>query len=324
MGHAGLEGSAAFVREKLTLPRLTTAVVVAWSAATFAAVALLAILHVDDRYGVGAASGVWMGLAAAAHGGVWYPAIYAHGFFGGTRYMPAPILLELVGRAVSGEYLVSAKLLIYAVNVALYVLVYRAARRQGASATVSLAVVTTVLASSAATTTVLGFRWDALATALQLAAIELVGRGGDARRTVPAGILCGLALATKVTSLWAPAAIVVWLARRPRSLASFAGSLLAAAAIVVGVLELLSDGRMGRQLRAFTFAGSGHSSLAEGVHRFYQLGVRNERSLPLLLALAVVALVAAAVARRAGIYELGLVFAAPIVIVVMRDFGAYE
>src|SRR5690349_23695398 len=98
-------------------------------------------MHVGDRYGVSAASGVWMGLTAAAHAGAWYPPVYSGGFYGGTRYMPTPILLELMGRAVSGEYLVSAKLLIYAVNIGLYVLVYRAARRQGAPMPVSLAIV---------------------------------------------------------------------------------------------------------------------------------------------------------------------------------------
>ena len=306
------------------LHRIAATLVVGWAGAIVTIVAVLAVVHADDRFGVGAASGVWMGLTAAAHDGVWYPVVYSHGFFGGTRYMPLPIVLQLGGRLVSGEYLVSAKLLIYLVNGALYTLVYRAARRQGAPAPIALGIVATVLTSSAATTTVLGVRWDALATLCQLGAIELMSRSTTARPALASGILCGLAITTKVTSLWAPAAIVVWVARKPRSLGAFAGSLVVTTSVIAAVVDALSHGRMLRQLRDFTFAGSTHSTLGDGFHRFYQLGLRNQRELPLLLVLASVALVVAFVARRAGPLELGLVFAVPIVIVVMRDTGAYE
>jgi hypothetical protein len=112
--------------------------------------------------------------------------------------------------------------------------------------------------------------------------------------------------------------------RTPRRLAEFGGALIATAVLVLGTLDASSGGRLYRQLRDFTFAGSGHSSLREGFHRFYQLALRNERSLPLLLVLGIAALAVAAVARRIGLYELGLLFALPVVVVVMRDFGAYE
>jgi hypothetical protein len=266
-----------------------------------------------------------MGLTAAAHAGTWYPPLYAHGFYGGTRYMPLPVLLELAGRGVSGEYLVSAKVLILAVNVALYVLLFRAARRQGAPPLPALAIVATVLVSSAATSTALGFRWDALATLLQLGALGLVVERPARGRMLLAGVLCGLAVATKVTALWGPAAIALWWARRaPRRVLELAAAFAATAVIVVAVVAALSDGRLLRQLRDFTFAGSGHSSFSEGLHRFYQLGLRDQRALPLFVAVAAAALVVAAAARRFGPYELALVLAVPIVVVVMRDFGAYE
>ncbi len=53
-----------------------------------------AVVHVDDRYGVRAASGVWIGLSSALRDGVFYPPVYDNGFYGGTRYMPLPAFLE--------------------------------------------------------------------------------------------------------------------------------------------------------------------------------------------------------------------------------------
>ena len=179
---------------------------------------------------------------------------------------------------VGGEYLVSAKVLIYAVNVALYVLVYIAARRRGAPANVALVIVATVLASSAASTTFLGIRWDSLATLLQLLAVVVVAERSTPRRAVFAGILCAFAVATKVSALWAPAAIAVWIVRRStRRFVEFATALVVTTGLIFALFEALTDGRLLRQAREFTFAGSGHSSLAEGIHRFYQLALRNER-----------------------------------------------
>ncbi|MGZ4333684.1 MAG: glycosyltransferase 87 family protein [Gaiellaceae bacterium] len=288
-------------------------------------VTALAVVHVDDRFDVGAASGAWIGLAAAAHAGVWYPVAYAHGFYGGTRYMPLPILVEVVGRAISGEYLVSAKVLVCLTNVALYALVFIVARRRGAPVPVAAAIVAAILTSSAATTTLLGIRWDALATLLQLAALAIVVAGASSRRSATAGGLCALAIGVKITALWAPAAIVVLLitkSRRP--LGAFVGSFVAAVLFLFGVCELISRGRFLRQLVDFSFAGSGHSSIGEGLHRLYQLGLRNERSLPLLVAVAALGVVIRLARRRAEAYELAYLFAIPILVVVMRDFGAYE
>jgi hypothetical protein len=266
-----------------------------------------------------------MALAAAAHAGVWYPPTYANGFYGGTRYMPLPILLQAAGRSVGGEYLVSAKLLIYAVNVALYALVFIVVRRRGAPIPVALALVAAILSSSAAATTFFGIRWDSLAILLQLAAVTVVVETSTPRRSALAGFLCALAVLTKLSALWAPAAIVVWLLRsNPRRAPVFLSSLIASTSLGVAGFELLSHGRLVDQLRSFAFAGSTHSSRFEGLHRIYQLVLRNERSLPLFLLLAAIAVLFAVARRTAGPYELGLVFLIPILVVVMRDVGAYE
>lgn len=84
-----------------------------------------AIAHADDHV-----SGTWMALAASANSGTLYPPLYDGHFFGGTRFMPVPILLQAGAARVSGEYLVSAKSLSYLLAAALLVLTFVLLRRR--------------------------------------------------------------------------------------------------------------------------------------------------------------------------------------------------
>ena len=308
------------------LDRISTVGLLLFAGATFLVVATLAAVHVDDRYGVGAASGVLDGLdGGSARRGLVCGDLLAR-FLRRDSGTCRCRSLELVGRMVGGEYLVSAKVLIYAVNVALYVLVISPRDDAGRLPIVALVIVATVLGGLCRVDDLprypVGLAGGAL---LQLLAVVVVAAASTPRRAVFAGILCALAVATKVSALWAPAAIAVWLVRRSTErLVEFAAALVVTTGLLFALFESLTHGRLLRQAREFTFAGSGHSSLAEGVHRFYQLALRNERSLPLFLAIAGVVLVVSLASRQVGPYELGLLFEIPIVIVVMRDFGTYE
>ncbi len=295
------------------------------AALTILLVVLLAASHLDDRYGVGAAGGAFMGLAAAARAGVWYPAAFAHGFYGGTRYAPLPIALQALGASATGSILASAKALVLVTNVALYVVVWIILRRRGAPRALSAALIAAMLASSAGQTTTLGLRWDSLATLLQLTGLLLVAERTTPKRAALAGTAGAFALAAKLSALWGPAAVLVWLlVRDRRSAAWFAAAYVGVLAALTGLFELLSDGRMVQQLHTFAFAGSESAAATNGIHRLYQLAIRNERLLPLVLALGVAGLVVAGLRRRFGPYELAFCFLVPILIVVMRDYGAYE
>lgn len=94
--------------------------------------------------------------------------------------------------------------------------------------------------------------------------------------------------------------------------------------VLAGVFELLSDGRMVRQLHTFAFGGTQSTSPTDGFDRLYQFALRNERLLPLFLVAGVVAVVTAGLRRRFGPYELAFCLLLPILVVVMRDVGAYE
>ena len=308
------------------MAKVAAVVLVVVAGLVLLAVLVLAIVHVDDRYGVSAASGVWMGLSSALRHGVFYPALYAHGFYGGTRYMPLPFLLEAAGGLVTGELLVAAKLLIYGTAAGLYVLLFVILRRRGAPWPVALGLIGAVLVSTAAIQTTLAIRWDALATLLQLGAVAaVVEHPRSARRAVLAGLLCALALASKFSALWALLALAIWLAfvsRRSlvRFVVSFGGFAFALGALV----ELLSSGRFSENMRLFAFGGSDYASTLDGAHRLYQLALRDQRESVLLLVLAAAAFVVALVTRRVGPYEIALVFCFGGLLVIMRDQGAYE
>ena len=301
------------------------ALLVAVSAIAFVLVLVLAVAHVDDRYDVGGTAGVWMGLAAAVRHGQLYPAVYAHGFYGGTRYMPLPMLLEAGVSFAGGGYLVPAKASVFAISVALLYAAYVAARRRGAPAALSAAVTAAILASWAMSSSALSIRWDQLATLLQLLVLMLMGERITTRRSLGAGVLCALAIMSKFSALWAPAALGVWLAwHSRRQLLVFFGALVVSLLFLGGLFEGLSDGRFLHNIWTFAFAGSGHAPALEGVHRLYELAFRNEQSLPLFLLAGFLALMLAVGQRRVELYELALVFLVPILLVVMRDEGAYE
>jgi predicted acylesterase/phospholipase RssA len=78
----------------------------------------------------------------------------------------------------------------------------------------------------------------------------LVTRSDRASAAIGAGALCGLAILTKETALWAPAAIVIWLllSHRRRAAAATVGSLALVLAAGLLAAEAASHGRFSDNL----------------------------------------------------------------------------
>ena len=285
---------------------------------------LLALLHLDDRYMVGHVSGAWLGLAAAVGDGTVYPPLHEDGFFGGTRFMPVFFVLHGGLALLTDELLVTGKLLTLASATGLVVLALVLLRRRETPWPLAIGLAGALVASWTATSTVFGIRGDALAVLLQLGAVALVAERDTTGRAATAGVLSGLALFVKLSALWAPAAIVVWLALRSRRalLPFFAAFAVTTAALLV-LFEAVSSGRLHENLRAFAFAGSGGETVERGARRLFELAIRDQRSLWPILVLAAVAAVLALL-RRPEIYELAFLAAGCILLVVLRDVGAYE
>ena len=203
----------------------------------------LAAVHVDDRYGVGAAAACGWGSARPSATACSTPPSTRTASTAGRATCPCRSSSRPAPRPISNELLVSAKLLIYAVAGGLYTLLYWSRAAAARPWPIALGLVGAVLATAAGLMTALGIRWDALATLLQLARSRSSSttRGLSAARRSP--VCCALALAAKISALWAPVALVVWLAVVARRslgvfLASFVGSCVALAVL----FETLSSG----------------------------------------------------------------------------------
>ena len=151
------------------------------------------IAHLDDAYAVDHVAGTWMALAAYVNEGTLYPPLYDGGVFGGTRFMPLPMLLQALGADVTGEYLVSAKLLSAVLLFALASYTFVLLRRR-CSPSVAFALSATLLVSGTGLVAATSIRNDTLPVLLQLVAISLVAASRTRTTVIAAGLLCGLAL----------------------------------------------------------------------------------------------------------------------------------
>ena len=313
-----LSGGPALVR---WISRVSLAV----SALVIGSWAVLALAHVDDDYHVSWVTGSWIGLARAVDHGVLYPPLYDGESFGGTRYMPLQFVLHAGVARMTGEYLVSGKLLAYAAAASLYVLAFVVYRRLSGSAVLATGLVAAVLCSGTGLEAATTVRGDALPAALQLAAVALVVARRSRAATVTAALLCSFAFFGKLSAVWGAAAIVAWLAFRDRPrLGLFALSLLASAGALFAIFEVASSGRMTSNVWALGGAGQPHDFspfvFADKVVRALQeLGATW-----VLLPFAVTSAGIAVAGRRTTIYCLAAFAAAAVAVVVLVDTGAYR
>lgn len=294
-------------------------------AAALAVYVAMAVVHLDDNYHVDHVTGAWMGLAAYADSGVLYPPLFQDGFYAGTRYGPLGIVGNTAAAKLTGEYLVSGKVVALLLMVALLVLVYRICRRSAAPVAVSLAAAGTVVASFVtffAGTTIYG---DLLSTLLQLAAVAVVLRRGDTTSAAAAaGVLAALAITAKFSGLWGGAAVLIWLAlHHRRLLVPFLAAGVTTAVAVFALATVASDGRM--QDNLLGLGGSGFEGVRALVTQTPTKAVEALLSqavgTALLLPLAVLMLLLALRRRRLELLELALLLCGLLSLVVLTDVG---
>ena len=265
-----------------------------------------------------------MSLASYANEGVVYPALFDGRHYGGTRWMPLQILVNGAAARATGEYLTSGKVVGGLLMAALVGVMVVKLWRMGCPRPIALALAATVVTTKTglqAGTTIGG---DVLPVAWQVAAVGLMTREKSRWSAAGAGALAALALAAKLTAVWALLASIVWLAarRRWRSLSELGASFAAVAAVLLVAVQVASDGRMLENLTTFAFAGvSGAGGLARAPNQvLYNLegfGLGAWALLPF----AAVAMLTVGGWKRLSLLQLALLWSLAILLVVYMDIG---
>lgn len=296
-------------------------------ALTFVSWALVAVVHADDTYHVSHVSGAWLGLARYVDHGILYPPLFDGDAFGGTRFMPIQFVAYAGAAALFGGYVLGAKLVVYTTALLLFGAVFVVVRMLGCPPLLGLGVLAPLLATQTGLWAATAVSGDALPVLLQLAALALVardrGRPGS-RPVIGAGLLCALAVLSKLTALWAPAAILLWLVWQSRRLAILFLASLGTMFLLGGTFfALLSDGRLFENVIGL----SGSSSLSLGAvlrdspEKLFDLVQSSARPMVILAPLIFADVLVALVTRRVTPYHLGFFFAVPILLVVLADPG---
>jgi hypothetical protein len=293
---------------------------------TFLSWALLAGVHVDDTYDVHQVSGVWLTLESDAERGVLYPQLYDGHAFGGTRYMPGQVLVYAGAIEATGSRILGAKLVVYVTALLLFSLVFVSVRLVGCPVPVALALVAVALASGVGLLAATAVGGDTLPVLLQLAALVVVCRKQGRWAAAGAGLICALAILTKLSALWAPAAIVIWLVVRDRRRAlAFASSLVTTLGAGLAATEAFSHGRFSDNLLGLSgssFLGIG-SVFLDSPGKLLTLAQGHASSLVVLFPFVLASLLLAGLERRITLYHLSFVFALAILCVVLADPGAF-
>jgi hypothetical protein len=286
----------------------------------------LAVVHVDDRYHVGWVEGSRMALAQSAGSGELYPPLYDGHRYGGTRFMPLPTLLHAGIGQITDEYLISGKIVAYTSAALLLGLTFVVLRRMAVPVSGAAALTAGVLATRPgllAGTTIEG---DGLSVFLQLAAVALVADSKERRATVAAATLCALAIASKLSAVWAPLTISVWfLIHDRRRLLLYLAVLVPLLLGMFAVLQVVTDGRMLANIAELSFAGvEGPSGVLRAPLRLLELALDSAPALVVLAPFALFAEPILAGRQDLSIYYAALLAAIVVLLVVLSDRGTFD
>jgi len=293
------------------------------SAVALAACLLLAAVHMDDRYRLDHVGGARIALARYLNEGILYPSLYDGSSYGGTRFMPLPIVLHAATARLTGEYLVSGKVLAYGTMLALLGVVFVLLRRMRCPLPIALGLLAAVLTTATGLSAAMGLRADTLPLLLQLLAVAAVAGSRKPTATVAAAALAALAFAAKLSAVWAPLAICVWLVVVDRRrLLVFLAAYAALVGAVLGLFGALSDGRIFENVFGLSTAGVvGAGSLLRGPTVLIRLLVEEATAAWVLLPVAALGAWMAAARRRPSIYVVSLACCLVVLVVVLADVG---
>lgn len=284
----------------------------------------LAVLHVADDYRVTHNSGTWAALAESARTGRLYPPIFDGEHYAGTRYMPLPILLNALASAAAGDPLIGGKVLAALLTITLMALVILVLRRVLCPWPMTTALAAVVVATDTGLQASATIGGDLLPTVLQVCALALIIGGNRGRSAMLiAGAFAGLAMASKLTGVWAFLAITTWLVmqRRWRHAVAFAGASAGVAALILGTVELLTGG-LSQHMLAFSLAGVGGGvSLLRGPNQLLYNLLGHASGIVVLFPLAVLGALLSRGWRQLSVIHVALMYSILLLVVVFADVG---
>jgi hypothetical protein len=209
-------------------------------------------------------TGVWLALADDVRHGVFYRPLIGPDGYGGTRYFP--LFFTLIGAAMrAGADPLAAGFLVSLSSGALLVVgLRRMLARIGLPSALAWSLALFVFAPGFTQQALLAIKSDILAGALVVWGLFWAWPAFDEEHPAPsyllaAGACFALAAATKVTSLYAPAAVVLALALAGRRRSALRLGAIAGAATAAAILGTIaaSSGRALESWQACALAGSG-------------------------------------------------------------------
>lgn len=299
--------------------RFLSFALLACSLATLGSLLFLGIYHVSDLYYINHVADIWIELARLLNTGKLFPDLYDGTTYGGVRFMPLYFTLHAGLARVTGEYIVSGKLLSYFLAIALWMLFFRIAADRAGSAVIALALTALTASSTVSVIANMTIRADLLPVLLQLGAVACLARTRTQTRAVISGLLCCLALTSKVTAIWAPLAIAIHLLgnRDFRLLALFTVTLTVSLGGSVLLFQWLSSGRLIANFSIRTAVSPVY--LLKSPFRLLRMSSDGGTLLPVLLPLATFEMLAAFRTRRVTIYHTSFLAAILVVLVIFAD-----
>ncbi len=301
---------------------------VAVGAAGIAGWLLLALVHVGDRYMVGHPQGIWMALARYANEGTLYPPLVDGGRFGGTRWMPLPIVVNAWASRLSGEYLVSGKAVGIALFAALLILVFIVLRQLRCPWPLAIALTGLLPATNTGLLVGSTVGGDVLSVVLQIGALLAVTaalRLNTVGWMIVAGALGGLAACSKLTGVWAALAVVSWLGFRQdwRRLAWFVAACGGSVALTVGIVQWASQGRFLTTFLTLTFAGGGGPvGWIRAPNQLTFFGIGDAAAVWMVAPFAILSTIAARRSSGLTVYHHALGWALLLTVLVFTDMGS--
>jgi hypothetical protein len=287
----------------------------------------LGLVHLRDRYMVGTGAGEWMALARYANEGTLYPPLSDGVRFGGTRYMPLPIVVNAAAARLTGEYLSSGKAVALVLFAALLTLVFNVLRQLHCPWPLAVAMTGLLPATNTGLGVGSTVGGDVLPVVLQVGALltlTVALRRNTLAGLLAAGVLAGLAVASKLTGAWAALAVLSWLCfqRDWRRLVRFTIACGATAALAFGVVQWTSQGRFLTTFMMLAFAGTGGPvGWIRAPNQLVLFGSKDVAAVWIVAPFAVMAVLASGRFSALNVYHHALWWSLLLTLVVFTDMG---